>query len=135
MLDICNNNVITMTRGDELIIPLRLFYNIDERLSHIAFFINKNDKVLFALCEPRQNFEDAIVKKVITYDEIEEYNKEKHSQGIVPIPFKGVDTEFLHTGNYYYTVKILRKSVWKDEQDSDGKLDTVISKTKFILID
>lgn len=129
MLDITNNNIVTISRGDTVTVPLHLFYGIENKLTNLAFFMNRTDKVYFAVCEPNQSFEDAIIKKIITYDEVDKKN------GVIPIKMEGTDTEFLHPGTYYYIVKLLRKPVWKEVPDEEGTLSTVISKTKFIIID
>jgi len=128
MLQVSTNNIITMTRGDSVTIPLELFYNTEERLYNNPYYINVYDKVFFAIMEPNQPFEDAIVKKIYTYSDLQ-------SDGTINIELISADTEFLHPGDYYYTVKILKKSAEEETEDSTGSVETVIQKTRFTLVD
>lgn len=128
MLQVSTNNIITMTRGDDVTIPLDLFYNTLERLYNNPYYINVYDKVFFAVMEPNQRFEEAILKKVYTYEDL-------NSDGTIDVVLRSVDTEFLLPGDYYYTVKILKKPVEKEVADSEGQVETIIQKTRFTLVD
>ena len=127
MLDISNKNIITITRGDTETIPLRVFTDNGER--KYSSFPNKNDKIFFALMEPNQIFETAILKKAFWYTDVDKEN------GLIKIKLDSLDTEFLAEGTYYYTIKILRKDPLKEEDDSQGTIETLIDRTKFIIID
>lgn len=127
MLDISNKNIITMTRGDNETIPLKLF--TDNYKKKYIFFPNQNDKIFFALMEPNQTFENAIVKKVFGYKDVDKEN------GVINIKLDSIDTEFLASGDYYYTIKILRKDSWKEEDDDQGTVETLVDRTKFIIVD
>ena len=128
MLQVSTNNIVTMTRGDTVSIPLDLFYNVEDRLYNSPYYINVYDKVAFAIMEPNQRFEDAIVKKIYTYDDLQ-------SDGTINVNLISADTEFLLPGDYYYTVKILKKSVEEPTADSTGSVETVIQKTRFTIVD
>ena len=128
MLDISNNNIITMTRGDTQTIPLYIFTD-NSKLTHYAFFPNINDKIFFAITEANQKFEDAIVKKIYYYNDVDK------ATGRIDVKMESYDTQYLVPGTYYYTVKLLRKSPWEDEDDDRGTVETVLDKTKFVLVD
>lgn len=127
MLDISNKNIITMTRGDNETIPLKLF--TDNYKKKYIFFPNRNDKIFFALMEPNQTFETAILKKIFGYDDVDQEN------GVINIKLDSIDTEFLASGDYYYTIKILRKDSWEEESDDQGTVETLVERTKFIIVD
>ena len=118
-------NTIEITRGDSEIIPLSVFY-IRPNLINISYFPNRYDKIFFAVMEPGQKFEDAIIKKIYTYDDIDQRT------GIIDVKFDSIDTQFLKPGTYYYTVKILKKGL-EDVDDNMGRIETVLSNTKFVI--
>lgn len=128
MLDVNINNTITMTRGDTYKIPLYIFTSNSE-LKHYAFFPNVNDKIFFAIMEPNQKFEDAIIKKVYYYQDVDK------ETGKIDIKMESTDTQYLTPGTYYYSVKLLRKSPWEKTDDTQGTVETVVDKTKFVLVD
>jgi hypothetical protein len=92
-----------MTRGDTVEIPLHIFFN-NPSFRNIAYFPNIHDKIYFAIMEPNQPFEEAIVKKIYEYNDVDQLT------GVVNVKLDSYETEFLAPGNYYYTVKILKKT-------------------------
>ena len=119
-------NEITMSRGDTETITLYIFYGDDSCI----YLPDSTDKVFFALMEANQDFEFAIVKKV--YDStIVTYDDKKIT---IKIKLDSIDTEFLNTGTYFYTIKILLKKN-ADDKDNQGIVKTLIDRTKLILID
>lgn len=135
MMQISNNGIITTIRGDYEIIPLHIFTNGEKSLTNNSYIPQANDKVFFAITEPNQRFEDAILKKVYCIKDLDSttYNK---STGEFNIILDSADTEWLVPGDYYYQVKILKKDVFDDTQaDGEGKPITVIPKTKFVIYD
>ncbi len=118
MLDVSKNGIITLNRGD--VFSLNVTVNAGSVLEPVIYPMEEGDKLYFALMEPRQPFEHALVRKVFTKEDQDEY-------GDVLMNFKAEDTEYLVPGKYYYTVKLFRAA---------GELvDTIISKTQFIIID
>ena len=117
MFDISPNGIVIVNRGDTFSIDV--FVNIGTLLFPIQYVLNEDDKVYFALMEPNQPFEHALIRKVFTKDNLDEGNN-------VVMDFKPEDTEFLLPGLYYYQVKLVR---------STGEVDTIIQKTKFIIND
>ena len=100
MLQITSNNIISMTRGDDVTIPLHIFTE-NSAFVNIAYFPNIHDKIFFAIMEPNQNFEDAIVRQIYTYNDVDQLT------GVVNVKLKSYETQFLQPGDYYYTVKLL----------------------------
>ena len=130
MLQISNDNILTMTRGDAEKFALHIFYGIYDKLTNIPYVPNRFDKVFFAIMEPNQSFEHAIVRKV--YDASEAIDIKN---GKLWIELDGVDTEFLMPGDYYYCVKLLKKNAWKKTEDYEGRPETIIQKTKLTIVD
>lgn len=120
MLDISNNGIIRLTRGDSMKVPL--FINNGTDMSPIRYTLNSNDTVYFAIMEPNRPFEDAILKKVLTAED------EMTDQGDLWIKLDPADTEHLLPGKYFYTVKL--KTI-----TDDGKytVRTVITEKEFWL--
>lgn len=118
------SNIITMTRGDSYIFDVTLFdeWNLTKR-----YEIQENDSIYFGVMLPHQKFEDAIIKKKYTYDNVK-------STGRISIRIAPEDTLNLDPGVYYYAVKIKIISI---NEDGDSQIDvvTVVNKTKFIIND
>lgn len=138
MLDINNNNIITLTRGDTHKLQLYIFNRVIDGLLPVNYFPQRNDKIFFAIMEPNQRFEDAIVKKVYTVTGIEQKDKMFLTKdGALIVKLDSKDTEFLQEGDYYYTIKLLRKSAFLDSEgmsDREGSVTTIVEKTKLYII-
>ena len=117
MFSISDNNIITLNRGDSF--SLDIFVNVGSPWNPIQYTLGEGDNVYFALCEPNQPFEFALVRKVFTKDDLTD-------EGMVHMDFSGEMTEYLLPGVYYYTIKL---------QTYDGSVSTIIPKTKFWIID
>ena len=111
------NKVITMTRGDSTSLK------IEVNTSDFPAQINTGDLFFFGVMEPNQPFEKAIIKKELAY---ENYDS---SHGTLKIDIEPEDTIELIPGTYYYQIKVLSKN------DGDPRIDTVVQKTKFNIID
>ena len=118
MLDISKNGIVTVNRGD--IFSLNVLVNAGTILEPVIYLMQEGDKLYFAVMEPNQPFEQALIRKVYT-------GESQDTEGNVLIDFASTDTEYLIPGKYYYTVKLYRAE--------GGLIDTIISKTQFILID
>ena len=77
--------------------------------------------MFFAIEEPHQRFECAIVRKVYTYLDVNE-------EGDVVVKLSHDDTNNLLPGEYYYEVKLLKVV------NGVENLDTVITRTKLHLL-
>lgn len=114
-------NLITLTRGDTYSFEL----NIDDNGEN--YQLTGDDTVYFGIMDPNQRFEDALVKKKFTVDDLD-------PTGSLIIQIDPEDTLDLLPGRYFYAIKLLR-----DHLDADGtevyNVETVVDKTKFIICD
>lgn len=120
MFDISKNGIIRVTRGDSF--SLEVFINLGTVVEPLQYFLTGEDKLYFALMEPNQPFECALIRRTFT-------EQDANEEGLVVMNFDSEMTECLLPGNYYYTVKLVR------DGDESGKVDTIISKTKFVILD
>ena len=134
MFNIAFNGIITVNRGDSFRFPLTI--NFGSTLNPETYLLNEHDKVYFAVMEPNQPFECALIKKVFTSKDINE-NRE------IEISFKPKDTECVLPGKYYYQIKLQR---FHKKTDSEGNelpywdmedydVDTVVDKTQFFILE
>lgn len=128
MFDISSNGIIRINRGDSF--TLNVFINLGTCLEPIQYVLEPGDKVYFALMEPNQPFEWAIVRREFTYKDLNENND-------VVMNFNSRQTEYLMPGNYYYMVKLVRKEASESGESGEEEfsVDTIIPKTKFIIVD
>ena len=129
MFNIANNGIITITRGDTF--TTSIFINLGTELDPKQGILQDGDLVCFALCEPNQPFEHAIIKKVMTNKDLDENNN-------VILEFKHNDTQFLLPGVYYYQIKAYFPYGTVSDEDSgirDAEVHTIIPKTKFIIVE
>ena len=117
MIDVNQNNRITLTIVDSFSVPL--FLNKGTDLKPLRYKLHETDKVYLAIMEANQTFENAIVKKVYTYLDANE-------NGDIEISIEHDDTRCLVPGKYFYQIKMLYT-------DDKGKqqVNTVIQKTEF----
>lgn len=117
MIDIDKNNRIAVTRGDSFSCPL--FLNKGTDYKPLRRVLKDNEEVYLAIMEPNQRFEDAIVKKVYTKDNL-------NKNGDIIISIEHDDTRCLIPGKYYYQIKAL----FIDENNKQ-LVNTVVNKTEF----
>ena len=116
------NQVITMTRGDSISFSVDITKG---KFPFIEKYILSDDDVLyFGLMRPNQPFECAFVKKEYHYDDYD------YEGGSLKVTIDPEDTIDLEPGVYYYQIKVL----YKDEA-GEIHVDTVVQKTKFIIVD
>ena len=99
MLNLTKNRVLTIKRGDTCSFPI--FINAGTQLKPIRFDLRdyQTAYILFAVMEPNQDFDKAIIKKSYTY-------KDVNDNGDVVVRFIPKDTAFLAPGKYYYEIKL-----------------------------
>ncbi len=119
------NNVITLTRGDYLKIPVvitrgRFPYDTE-------WTLEEGDYAFFGLMEPNKFFDEAILKKELTSEDLD-------SEGNLYVEILPEDTMNLCPGVYYYEIKVLYKE-FENSEDYKTHIDTIVQKTKFILVD
>lgn len=120
MFDISRDNVISITRGDSAKFPL--FINTGTELKPIRYVLEEGDEVYLAIMQPNQYFENAIVKKKYTDEDLNDH-------GDVLIKIRPEDTEQLIPGKYYYQIKSKLRT-------ADGyEVHTVIKKTEFFIVE
>ena len=120
MFDIDYSKIITMNRGDSF--EASLFINCGDKMWPERYILKPGDTVYFALMEPNQKFEDAILKKVFTLAD------PMTPDGDVIISLKSEDTQYLLPGKYFYTIKV-------NFADSTLPVQTVIEKQEFWIVD
>lgn len=117
MFNISDNGIITLNRGDSF--SLDVFVDIGTPLEPIQYVLKEGDSLYFALTEPNQPFEVALVRREFTKADL-------NDEGNVTMNFDSYMTEHIMPGTYYYTVKL---------KTENGEVSTVISKRKFNVID
>lgn len=121
------NNIIVMNRGDSY--PFN-FYIEDDNSQDGVYHLKDDDAVYFGIMDPHQMFENALVRKKYTAEDMD-------PAGNINIVIKPEDTIDLYPGVYYYSIKLHKQSPAKpelDEPETDEVL-TIINKTKFIIND
>lgn len=123
MFHISKNGYITMSRGDTW--STQIFVNLGTELEPSGYALKENEYLYFGLMEPGQPFEFALIRKRFSAEDAV-----PDTVGYYNISFDYKDTQELLPGVYYYQVKLQRF-------DEDGRelVDTIISKTKFIIVD
>lgn len=100
MFNIGPNNQIQISRGDSA--DTELFINSGTEFEVDQYIIEDTDKIYLGVMEPNQPFENAILKKVFTIEDLNE-------EGNLVIRFKPNDTVQLLPGTYYYSIKLTNK--------------------------
>ena len=116
MLVVGRDGSIQISRGDSFFVPL--FINEGTDLIPIRYALGEGELVYLGVMEPNQPFENAIIKKIFDKD------SEKTEDGDLLLTFDVEDTEYLHQGQYYYSIKIKR----------GDKVDTLIPERNFIIL-
>lgn len=122
MFSISNNGIVRVTRGDTF--SLSVDINVGTQLQPILYNLKKGDVVYFGLMEPNKPFECAVLKKAYS-----QKDQQKDNSSIL-MNFSHDDTAYLVPGNYYYMIKLVRSA-----NDESCFVDTIVDKTKFILLD
>lgn len=114
------NNIIVLNRGDS--------YSFDLTIADITndgdYTLSNDDALYFGIMDPNQPFENALIKKKFTADDV-------NGDGTITIDIKPDDTIDLIPGLYYYCIKLHQVNA---EENIDN-VYTVINKTKFIILD
>ena len=123
MFDISYNGIITVNRGDSFSMPLVL--NIGTTLDPRRFELDNYSFVYFAVMEPNQPFETALIRKRYTKNDI-------NDNGDIMVTFKPQDTQCVLPGKYYYQVKL---QICNPENEEDYEVHTIIDKTLFWILE
>ena len=93
MFKIANNGIITVTRGDTFSLPL--FINMGNEFTPYRYELKENDRVYVGVMEPNKSFENAIIRKMYTKDDM-------NKNGDIEVRFESKDTQFLLPGTIVF---------------------------------
>lgn len=116
-------NIIAINRGD----THSFKFTINDNSQENGKYILKNEDVLyFGLMDPHQPFENALVKKRFTKDDLDK-------DGNLTITLRPEDTLDLVPGVYYYSIKLHKLA--DTEFEYIDEVITIVNKTKFVIYD
>lgn len=112
---------ISASRGDSYSFEITVYSG--DRMTPINYAFQDGDVLYMAVQEPNQVFEDAILKKKFTKDDLID-------DSTIKVSFTPEDTMYLLPGLYYYQFKLVRA-----EKDDEGNnlVDTIIPLTEFYI--
>lgn len=114
------NGIISMMRGDTVVFPVKI--NEGSKLTPQYRELATTERLYFALMEPGQAFEDAVMKKAF------DVKSPKDDEGNTIVCIESSDTERLLVGTYYYTVKLRSQ-----QEDNSYSVRTLIQPTLFCI--
>jgi hypothetical protein len=109
-----------MTRGDSFEIPL--FLNQGTATSPLRYILSDKDEVYFGVMECNQPFENALIRKKFTHEDL-------NKNGDVVVSFRHEDTVNVIPDMYYYEIKLRSFNAIKNTYE----VHTVVQKTKFFI--
>ena len=122
-----SNRIIKLNRGDSFETTISI---PDKKIPSTNYILaDQKDVVYFAIMNPHQRFEDAIVLQGYTFEDQDE------ETGEIIIRLTPNDTRHLAPGVYYYTVKLQRGGTlnYINDKDEPDEVRTIIERTKFII--
>lgn len=129
MFKVGNNGIITVSRGESFEVPLVI--GVGQKVFAKRYEVEENDTIFFAVMEPDCEFEDAIIRKVYTKEDLNE-------EGDIVVKFVHTDTAYLLPGTYYYQANLISERTEPNEEGEEVTVmyrsKTIIDKTKFIII-
>jgi len=115
------NGIITLHAGDTFAAPIHIGTSI-EPYPESEYVLSGEDKLYIGIMEPHQPFKFALIRKVISAEDIQ--------PGEPPIfRLTSNDTEFVVPGVYYYEIKL--QSV---DETGEEVISTVIPRTKMVIL-
>ena len=111
---------IRLCRGDTQNIILTLYEG--ERLTATKYVLKDNDNVYFGVMEPNSYFEEALIRKKLSKEDLDENNE-------LVIKLHTTDTLTLLPGLYYYQIKLNRYN----EELQDYEIHTLVKQTPFYI--
>lgn len=114
------NNMISMIRGNSFSHIFKFEVGEFPRVERLS--IGEDDLIYFGIMYPNDYFEHCIIKKEFTKDDL-------NSEGDLVVKLEPEDTTLLYPGTYYYEIKLLKSS------SEEVSIDTLVQKTKFIILD
>lgn len=119
MVCISSNGIIQMRRGDTWTLNLKL--DLGTKMYPRPYTLQEGEYLYFGVMEANTAFKDALICKKLSKDDLIDGTENEYK-----LEFVTKDTECVLPGTYFYETKLLR---------SGDRIDTVIPKTKFILLD
>ena len=124
MVIVKNNGIIVMNRGDTW--ESSIFCNLGNKINPIKYSLTNNDTLYFGVMQANTPFDNSLIcKKLTKNDEV------SGLEGHYKISFNHEDTMHVMPGNYYYEVKLVRN----DPINDTNKVDTIIPRTKFVILE
>ena len=120
MDNVAKNGIITLHAGDSFVTPL--FLNAGTQLYPMRYVLEEGDKVYVGIMEPNQPFEHALIRKVLTSENLNAY-------GDPELELTPDDTEMVMPGLYYYEAKLV---IVKDGKET---IQTVVPKKKLYILE
>lgn len=118
MTKICDNDIITMHRGDSLEFSFEV--DLGTSIDYAKYMLQDGDSVYFGVMEPHEPFENGLIRK--TYDK-----SSQNESGSIKITIDSTDTENLLPGTYYYEIKL--------KISASSEIKTLKSRTKFLILE
>lgn len=116
MFGIAKNGIICVARGDYFEIPVVL--QTGNPLDPRDYIFREDDTLYLGIMEPNQLFENAIVRKKLTFSDVEQ-------SGYTTFTFSPEETQCLLPGKYYYQVKLRNTDILTNKP----VVETVVPKT------
>lgn len=117
-----NGAIVTITRGDSF--EAVVFVNQGTLLVPVRYEVTGTDNLFLGIMEPNQLFENAIIRKVFNG------NSKKTEDGDIIISLEPYETEHLHPGTYYYSIKLQQF----DEDNNKEYVTTIVPKTLLYIV-
>ena len=116
---------VSLNRGDDATFTLHI--NEGTNLCPIQYNLKEQDNIYFAIEEPNQPFEHAIVKKVINLK-----NSLLDKDGNITFDITSDDTVALMPGTYYYEIKM---SLYKENEFKNSYITVSLDGNKYSIFD
>lgn len=126
MFNVAFNGIITVNRGDSFSLPLII--NGGTSLNPTNYNVNEKTFVYLGIMEPNEPFENALIKKKATSQDVVIEN----GQPVIVFKFKPQDTQCVLPGKYYYQIKLQQ---FLSDDPEDYTVDTIIDKTLFWILE
>lgn len=123
MITISPNNIIKFVHGDTIDkAPIFIDCTNDETSTAFKYIVKENDRILFSILEANQDFNEGIIRKIFTKDDLDE-------NGNLLLTLDSSDSLNVLSGTYSYSIKLV--------QIRDDKViaSTIITKTKLYILE
>lgn len=124
MIDISDNNILSMHRGDDVCLKVAVQANEFGD----SYGLGDDDKVYVGVMEPRGHFEDALIRKAFGKEDMD-------ADGNVVVKLVASDTVSLLPGAYYIQIKLRQMIGESDSGEALYDVSTILPKTRLIILD